>query len=65
MTAKLTRTRYEARGASEEEVRSFLTHCVGNHTATYGFGWQEEHPGIEVQTAKEGYWGRLTLRKAD
>lgn len=59
----INRVRLESSSESDVTVRTELVGMVGVVQQTLGGQWEEEEPGLEVQTATNGYWGRLTIRK--
>lgn len=59
----ITRVRLEASSDLELTVRTELIGMVGIVQTNLGGQWEEEDPGLEVQTTKTGFWGRLTIRK--
>lgn len=62
---QLTRVRLEAHGDKEVDVRDQLLASAALVRDQEGGTWQEEEPGVEIQTARQGFWGRYTIRRAD
>lgn len=58
----LTRVRIEASDKTSDGVRDELMHAVSLVRDLYGGEWSLETE--EVQTTKDGYWGRVTMRLA-
>lgn len=63
MSAKITRVRLEASGDSDSSVRDCLLNAFTVISSISSIDWEEEEPGLEVQTTKKGYWGRYTVRR--
>lgn len=60
--ANLTRIRIEATGNSDHVIKA-LMHSFFKSIELDPSEWEEENPGVEIQTTKTGYWGRVTMRK--
>lgn len=61
MNSSLSRIRIEASGDTPVSVEMALRESVA---AYMKFGnWEEEEPGLEIQTTAKGFWGRLTIRR--
>lgn len=64
----LTRIRLEASAKTSEEVVDVLSDAADALRAMYGGEWEDVDNQDEVpylQTTKNGWWGRLTLRRKD
>lgn len=63
----ITRVRVEAIGKSETDVKDDILGFIQavRASALHVNPWSEEPPGLEVQTTKQGFWGRLTIRRMD
>lgn len=59
----ITRVRLEASSENAVTVRTELIGMIGVVQSTLGGQWEEEDPGLQVQTTKSGFWGRLTIRR--
>lgn len=59
----ITRVRLEASSGIALDVRIELVNMLEVIQTHLGGEWEEEDPGLEIQTTKTGYWGRLTIRK--
>lgn len=59
----LTRMRFEAVGHQEVEVRKELVEAIAENISWIGNEWEIESE--EVQTTKNGFWGRLVIRRKE
>lgn len=66
MTSKVTRIRIEVAGPVAKDVRDHLLTAAAISRDLHGGGeWEIEEDEAEVQSTRDGYWGRITLRRQD
>jgi hypothetical protein len=59
----ITRVRIEAKGRTEQEVKDNLVEQARQISANHGRHWEIE--GEDVQAAKDGWWGYLTIKRKE
>lgn len=59
----ISRVRIEATGESDLVVRNDLAAGLSALTENFEGDWEPEEPGLQVQTTRDGFWGRLTVRR--
>lgn len=65
---RLTRIRVEASSHPSDgkgELERFLIDTSAKVRSEQGGTWVEEEPGVDIQTTKTGYWGRLTIHRVN
>lgn len=60
---QVTRIRIEVSGPERNEVQDMLIESARFNRECEGGEWEVEDPGVEVQGTKDGYWGRVTIRR--
>lgn len=70
---KVTRVRIEGTGKSADHLRLALTEAAAKIHEEHGGHWVVEEvtrtvpgggdPNVDIQTTKEGYWGRISVRR--
>lgn len=61
--AKVTRIRIEVSGKERNDVQDVLMDAARFAREREGGAWEMEDDSLEIQTTKDGYWGRVTLRR--
>lgn len=63
--AQVTRVRVEVAGTDINAVKDMLIAEGRFNRERNGGTWAVEDDSFEIQQAKGGYWGRVTLRRQD
>lgn len=64
MSAIIKRIRVEATGTQSDHVEKALRSFLDS-IPMVNEEWGIEDPGVEIQTYKNGFWGRITARRDD
>jgi hypothetical protein len=65
MKPSVTRIRIEVAGTKEQEVHDALLAAAASNRDLHGGEWEIEDGEAEVQSTRDGYWGRVTIRRQD